>query len=87
MNEKLATEAETAEDSIKARHRQMSDGAMTHYHDHFNNETYLAATEGKGVKYANALIDECMALCGHPRFNLSNRRWSGEALDHLANFC
>jgi len=60
--------------------------AMQRYHARFNNVAYIAATEGKSVQYANALIDEAMAICGHPYYKLSHRRWAAEAQDFLKTF-
>ena len=60
--------------------------ATAKYNAKFNNVTFLAATEGKSSPYANALIDDSLALCGSPHYKLSNRRWSKDALAHLQNF-
>lgn len=60
--------------------------AMRRYHAGYNNITFLKATVGKSVQYANALIDESLAICGSPYYKMSNRKWSAEALEHLSNF-
>ena len=57
--------------------------AMKRYHSRYNNELYRQATEGKSVEYANALIDEALALCGHPYYRLSRRRWAAPARAYL----
>jgi hypothetical protein len=60
--------------------------AMLRYHSHFDNERYRTATDGKSAQYANALIDEALAICGHPWYGLSHRRWSAAAQSFLKRF-
>lgn len=60
--------------------------AMKKYHSCYNNQTYIDATWDKTSQYANALIDECMALCGSPYYKLSSRRWGKAAIKHLRLF-
>jgi len=56
------------------------------YNSAFDNHLYTMATQGKGTQYANALIDEAMALCGSPFHKMSNRRWSVKAVAFLERF-
>jgi len=60
--------------------------AMQRYHARFDNVAFIAATEGKTSTYANALIDEALAICGHPWYGLSHRHWSAEAQGFLKRF-
>ena len=60
--------------------------AMQKYHRGFVNDVYRSAVEGKSAGYANALIDEALALCGHPYYRLSYRRWAQSAQDFLKLF-
>jgi len=66
--------------------RAQSGRATERYHKHYNNELYREAIEGKTVTYANWLIDEALAICGHPREKLSYRNWSPAALAFLEKF-
>lgn len=59
---------------------------MATYNKKFNSRLYNTATNGKGVRHNNALINDAMAICGHPSYKLGNRRWSSAALDFLALF-
>jgi hypothetical protein len=60
--------------------------AMQRYHARFDNLAFTAATKGKTSAYANALIDEALAICGHPWYGLSRRHWSAEAVGFLRKF-
>jgi len=60
--------------------------AMAKYNANYDNHLYALATQGKSNAYANALIDEAMAICGSPYYKLSNRQWSSAAIDHLTRF-
>jgi predicted urease superfamily metal-dependent hydrolase len=60
--------------------------AMRRYHLRYDNELYRKATAGKSVAYANALIDEALAICGHPHYRLSRRRWAVPARVFLLQF-
>lgn len=65
--------------------------AMKMYHAHYNNDLYREATRlsdgtEKAVGYCNALIDEALALCGHPYYKRSDRRWCSQAIDFLQCF-
>jgi len=60
--------------------------ANCHYHQHYNNARFVGATYHRTTEYANALIDEALAICGHPHHRLSRRRWSAEAVAFLAAF-
>jgi hypothetical protein len=66
--------------------RTQSKMAMLRYHSRFDNERYRTATDGKSVQYANALIDEALAICGHPWYRLSHRHWAAEAEGFLKRF-
>ena len=59
--------------------RGQARAAMKRYHAHYHNDLYRDAVEGKSVEYANALIDEALAICGHPYYKLSRRRWAKPA--------
>ena len=56
------------------------------YHAAYDNDTYIKATKGKSVAYANALIDESLALCGDPYYKVSRRHWGKDAIAHLSRF-
>jgi len=60
--------------------------ALTFYHSRYVNHTYSRATHGKSSNYANALINEALAVCGAPSYRLSRRRWSQAALTFLKLF-
>ena len=66
--------------------RLQSRAAMRRYHHRFDNDAYLRAIADKSVAYANALIDEALALCGHPYYKLSRRHWARPARTFLARF-
>ena len=61
--------------------------ASGRYNKRYDNVLYKRATEGKSVAYANALIDEALALCRHPRYAVSHRKWGSWAERFLAEFC
>ncbi len=63
-----------------------SQAAMLRYYGRFDNERYRTAVEGKSVRYANALTDEALAICGHPYYKLSRRHWAQEARAFLEHF-
>lgn len=66
----------------------ISAAAMQKYNERFDNELFLAATSWNNSPRANALIDEAMALCGHPRFALDpSAHWTDEELAFLNLFC
>ena len=60
--------------------------AMQRYHACYDNVAFIKATQGKTSLYANALIDEALAICGHPWYGLSHRHWSAEAVGFLRKF-
>jgi len=60
--------------------------AMNRYNQKYNNNSFQVATNGKSSEYANALIDEALALCGSPFYKLSSRNWGSEAIAHLRKF-
>lgn len=66
--------------------RNQEQSAMNKYNNNYDNDLYRKATENKSNKYANALIDEALALCGSPFFKMSNRKWSPEAENFLNKF-
>lgn len=80
------TEKERLQDTIYKAKEEMAALAVLQYGESFNNDLYTQATAGKSVTYANALIDEALAFCGHPWHKFSNRRWSIAALVFLAEF-
>lgn len=60
--------------------------ATRHYNGRYDNHVYSKATQGRGNAYANALIDEALALCGSPFYKLSNRNWGKDAQAFLSLF-
>ena len=60
--------------------------ASNRYHYSYNNKAYTLATQGKSISYCNGLIDDAMALCGHPLYRLSYRRYSQAAIAFLSCF-
>lgn len=60
--------------------------AMTRYNRGYNNFLYQRAIAGKSATYGCALQDEALALCGHPAYRCSRRRWSKDAFRFLARF-
>ena len=60
--------------------------AMKRDHSRFDNVAYHRATYRKGNPYANALIDDALALCGHPHYKLSFRNWGMPAIEFLRLF-
>jgi hypothetical protein len=60
--------------------------AMSLYNRYYDNCLYQRATTGRSPKYANALIDEALALCGSPYYKVSRRNWRAEAIDFLFRF-
>jgi hypothetical protein len=66
--------------------RNQEQAAMNKYNQKFDVHFYRLAVENKSNRYANDLINEALALCGHPFYRMSNREWSQEAQDFLAKF-
>jgi len=73
--------------------REMSNRAMPRYHGHFDAELFKRAlmavcgTEDRSnVKRSNELIDEAMALCGHPAYGISETQWSPAEMAFLEPF-
>ena len=64
----------------------MARRAITRYNNRFDPAAYNAATKGRSTRWANALISEALAICGHPHYRLSRRRWGKAALAFLALF-
>ena len=62
------------------------DEAMKKYHERYDNELYKAATDGRDPVYCNRLIDNALALSGHPDYKLDRYEWSEEALAWLEKF-
>jgi len=60
--------------------------AMDRYSQFYHNPSYARAVEGKSTRYANWLVDESLALCGHPGHKLSNRKWGEKAMEYLERF-
>ena len=60
--------------------------AMQRYHARHNNVAFTRATQDKTSTYANALIDEALAICGHPWYGLTHRQWSADAVAFLKRF-
>ena len=61
--------------------------AGNRYNERFDNIFYTRATKGKSTAYANTLIDEALAICRHPRYQVTHRKWSAWAERFLAEFC
>lgn len=66
--------------------RRQDIAAMRLYNARFDNRVYTRATINRNATYSNALIDDAMAICGHPSFALSWRHWSPEAIAFLSLF-
>jgi len=62
------------------------DRVMAKYGARYNNDVYLAATQGMSTEDANLLIDDALAMCGSPFYKLSETRWEPEALEFLKLF-
>lgn len=60
--------------------------AMDRYNRKFCSVSYRRATKNRTNKYANELIDEALALCGHPAYTQSDRNWHSRARRFLALF-
>lgn len=60
--------------------------AMMLYNRYYDNHLYQRATAGKSSKYANALMNDAMALCGSPYYKVSRRNWNSKAVDFLYRF-
>ena len=60
--------------------------AQQRYSERFDAHLYNVATARKSSVYANALIDDALAICGSPYYKLSDRRYSAEALTFLQLF-
>jgi len=56
------------------------------YHTCYDNTSFYKATSEKTSKYANALIDAALAICGHPSYALTHRNWSADAIAFLEKF-
>lgn len=74
-----------------ARMRELSLRAVERYNEAWRRQEvvdqYRVATKGKSNAYANALIDEALALCGDPHYAVGYRKWGAEARAFLAKFC
>jgi hypothetical protein len=75
-----STEQHTSEND------RLSSIAMKRYNARYDNHVFSMATDGKTSWYANALIDEALALCGDPYYSPSKRRYCKEAQAFLALF-
>lgn len=60
--------------------------AQAKYNNRFDNVPYAKAIHGKSNRYANALIDDALALCGSPYYALSKRNWGADAIEFLRLF-
>lgn len=65
---------------------RQSYAATTTYQKHYDSALFNAVTAGKTSRYGNALIDDALAICGDPWFQMSNRRYSQKAEDFLDIF-
>lgn len=75
---------------VGAIEAMMTQAAMDKYNRLYNNSLYAAATAYE-VMYdqsvrSNLLLNEAMALCGHPRFALTDTDWTDAELEFLAQF-
>lgn len=50
------------------------------------NLYFKMATQDKTNRYANALIDDALAICGDPFYQVSKRRWGADARAFLRFF-
>lgn len=80
------TEKQRLQDIIYKAKEEQAALAVLRYDEKYNNGLYVKAITGRPTRYANALIDEAMAFCGHPWYSFSNRMWSIKALLFLAEF-
>jgi hypothetical protein len=71
---------------LRKRIDHMSTAALVRYHARYDNDLYKRATAGKSVERCNALIDEAMSICGHPRFSVTYTNWTAGELDFLRRF-
>lgn len=62
------------------------DLATALYNRYYDNYLYQRATVGRSLKYAGALMDEALALCGSPYYKVSRRNWCPKAVDFLYRF-
>jgi len=60
--------------------------AMNKYNQLYDNALYAQAVNGKSNQYANQLINNALALCGHPHYRMSDRKWSQDAFRFLMVF-
>ena len=65
---------------------QASVKATKHYNRCYDNEAFKAAVAGKSTTYANAVIDDALALSGCPFYQMSRRRYCAETRHFLAAF-
>ena len=72
--------------AIATQIRRMAVLAFARYNGLYDNNLYTRATTGRTVVYSNALIDQALAICGHPNYRVSFRHWGKDALAFLANF-
>lgn len=85
----------TFEDRFQGRIREHLDRewecALSKYnatqYDPHVQALYFAATAGKSPRYAEALQDAALALCGSPFHRFDTRRWGEDALRYLEQFC
>ena len=78
---------QTPEQIIFQRIQSMASTATRRYNERYNNQVYLTATAFLSIPTANTLMDDALALCGHPHYRPSGRDWSEDVLKFLALFC
>lgn len=62
------------------------DLAAALYQARFRPIAYQRATGHRSNRYANALIDDAMAICGSPYYKISQRKWPRAAVEFLELF-
>lgn len=76
----------TAQKQIRDRTNYMMQAAYSKYANRFDNGLYTRATYRVGNNRANRLIDEALALCGHPSYNITYTEWNEAELAFLVKF-
>jgi hypothetical protein len=75
-----------SKEQVQGLLRLKTEAAMARYHQAYDNDVYLEATEGKSVDRCNHLLDSAMALCNHPRFAFQDLTWDAAEWRFLALF-
>lgn len=60
--------------------------ASSLYNQLYNNALFVEASKGQPEDYGNALLDEALAICGHPHHKLSDTKWDDKAFEFLRKF-